>query len=98
VVDPVRAVARLSERFQPRESGEGQESSSFAKMLADAFDAANQAQWDADRAARLLATGQIEDIHQVTILTEKANLSLQLLISVRNKLIEAYQEISRMQI
>ena len=55
MVDPVRAVARLSERFQPRESGEGQESSSFAKMLADAFDAANQAQWDADRAARLLA-------------------------------------------
>ncbi|HLS90925.1 MAG TPA: flagellar hook-basal body complex protein FliE [Limnochordia bacterium] len=98
MVDRVGAVARLSETIQSRKSNEGQESASFAKMLADAFDAANQAQWDADQAARLLATGQIEDIHQVTILTEKANLSLQLLISIRNKVIEAYQEISRMQI
>ena len=46
----------------------------------------------------VLATGQIEDIHQVTILTEKANLSLQLMISIRNKVIDAYQEISRMQV
>lgn len=98
MIDPVSLGARLTERIQARKGQEDQGSPSFAQMLADAFDSANQAQWDAEHAAKLLATGQIEDVHQVTILTEKANLSLQLMISIRNKVIEAYQEISRMQI
>lgn len=72
--------------------------SSFGELLERAFDAVNQAQWEADGAAIKLATGEIEDIHQVTILAEKANLSLQLAIALRNKVVEAYQEISRMQI
>ena len=71
---------------------------SFGELLQQAFDSVNRAQWDAELAAQRLATGEIEDIHQVTILAEKASLSLQLMIAIRNKVIEAYQEISRMQI
>jgi len=48
--------------------------------------------------ATKLALGQIDDIHQVTIAMEKATLSLQLAVQVRNRMVEAYQEISRMQV
>ena len=44
-----------------------------------------------------LATGEIEDISQVTIAAEKAAINLQLAIQVRNKALDAYQEIMRMQ-
>ncbi len=98
MVDPVRAVARLSERFQPRESGEGQESSSFAKMLADAFDAANQAQWDADQAARLLATGPDRGYPPSDDFDRKGKSVASAPDLHSKQIIEAYQEISRMQI
>jgi len=45
-----------------------------------------------------LATGEINDLHQVMIAAEKANISLQFVIQVRNKAVEAYQEVMRMQV
>jgi len=45
-----------------------------------------------------LATGEVKDLHQVTIAMEKAELGLQLTVQVRNKIIEAYQEVMRMQL
>lgn len=48
--------------------------------------------------AARLAVGEVTDIHQVMIAAEKANIALQLTISIRNQVIEAYQEIGRMQI
>ncbi|MCM8901223.1 flagellar hook-basal body complex protein FliE [Caldicoprobacter algeriensis] len=46
----------------------------------------------------LLATGQVENFHKVMIDAEKADIALQFTLQVRNKLLEAYQEIMRMQI
>ena len=43
------------------------------------------------------ATGQATDLHDVMIKTEQANLTFQLGVQVRNKLVDAYQEIMRMQ-
>lgn len=94
-VGPIAPVQAVAQRGDAR-ANEG--SLSFKDLLEKAFESANGAQHDAERAAQLLATGQIDDVHQVTILTEKANLSLQLMISIRNKVIDAYQEISRMQV
>jgi flagellar hook-basal body complex protein FliE len=50
----------------------------------------------ADDAIRKLASGETQDVHQVMIAFEQARLSMQLLVEVRNKMVEAYQEISRM--
>jgi len=90
--------AKLYRAPRSPDGAKAPEGLSFGELLEEAFDAANKAQWDAERAAQLLATGELEDFHQATILAEKANLSLQLMIALRNKVIEAYQEISRMQI
>ena len=55
-------------------------------------------QKNADSNVQKLATGQPVDMHDVTIPTEQANLSFQLGLQVRNKLIDAYQELMRMQV
>ncbi len=69
---------------------------SFADLLKQAVGDVNQMQLQAEQAGADLAAGKVTDIHQVMIMTEKADLALQLAIQVRNKVIDAYQEIMRM--
>lgn len=71
---------------------------SFAQMLDRALGQVEKDLTTADEMAVKLATGEVNDIVQVIIASERANLSLGLTIQVRNKVIEAYQEIMRMQI
>ncbi|HHX74335.1 MAG TPA: flagellar hook-basal body complex protein FliE [Firmicutes bacterium] len=74
------------------------EGGDFAGMLKDALGEVNKLQVKADEAALQLANGQAEDVHQVMIAVEQAMLAMQLTVQIRNKILEAYQEIARMQI
>lgn len=69
---------------------------SFAQYLLDAIKQVNQYQLEAEQMTQKLAAGEITDLHQVMIAGQKASISLQLAIQVRNKVVEAYQEIMRM--
>jgi flagellar hook-basal body complex protein FliE len=69
---------------------------SFAEMFARALQKVEADQVTAGEMMTKLATGEISDIAQVMIASERANLSLGMAIQVRNKVIEAYQEIMRM--
>jgi flagellar hook-basal body complex protein FliE len=71
---------------------------SFGETLGKAVNSVNQAQLGADSAITRLAAGEPVDLHQVMIAMEKADIATQLATEVRNKLIEAYQEIMRMQV
>lgn len=70
----------------------------FQQELMRALRQVNATQLRADELSRQLVTGQASDVAQVVIETEKAHLSLQLMLQVRNKLLDAYQEIMRMQV
>lgn len=70
----------------------------FATQLNDALTQVNELQLKADELAKQLAVGEIQDVHEVTVAMAKAQLSLQLAVQVRNKMVEAYQEIARMQV
>ena len=70
----------------------------FADLLRGALGEVNQMQIDADQAVDHLLTGDLDNLHQVMIKAEEAQLSLQLTSQVVNKVLQAYQEISRMQI
>lgn len=52
----------------------------------------------AEELSKQAAVGNVQDLHDVTIALEKANLGIQLTTQVRNKVVEAYQEVMRMQI
>ncbi len=72
--------------------------SAFGGVLEQALDTVNDMQTRADRLTERLATGEVRDIHQVMIAVEQVNIALQLTMQVRNKVIESYQEIMRMQV
>lgn len=69
---------------------------SFAQVLQNALDQVAQLQATADQEALRVATGQAQDLHTAMIAAEKATLALDLTVQVRNKVLEAYQEIMRM--
>ena len=73
-------------------------SGSFSDILNNAIEKLNDTQTKADNLAMEFLTGEVQDLHQVTIAMQEAKLSMQLAVEVRNKVVEAYQEISRMQV
>lgn len=73
-------------------------SGGFGSMLTNAISNLNQTQNTASSDSVALATGQASDVTQVVTDVEKANLEMQLAVQVRNKAVDAYQEIMRMQI
>ncbi|MCF6460551.1 flagellar hook-basal body complex protein FliE [Clostridium sp. Cult3] len=75
-----------------------EETKEFSALLGDALNKVNQLQMEKDEYKELLVTGGIDNLHDVTIAGEKANIALQLTLSIRNKVVEAYREIMRMQI
>lgn len=69
---------------------------SFSKFLGEMVDKVNQTQFEADKAVQKLATGESKGLHEVMIAVEKSSISFQFLTQVRNKAVEAYQEVMRM--
>ena len=72
--------------------------SSFGSVLKDAITDINKLQNDADKT---IAKVQLEDagsIHEAMVALEKAGISFQVMMQVRNKILDAYQEVMRMQV
>jgi flagellar hook-basal body complex protein FliE len=74
------------------------EGESFGDVLKGMLTETNQLQSDAADLAQKFATGQIADIHDVMIAAEKAGVAFELVMEIRNKLVDAYQELMRMQV
>jgi flagellar hook-basal body complex protein FliE len=78
-------------------ASEGSGTSDFAAVLKDKLTSLNTEQADAAKATTDMATGRVDDVAQTMLRIEQANVSLQMATQVRNKVIEAYQDILRMQ-
>jgi len=74
-------------------AGEG-----FGETLNQAIGEVNHEQFNAEAAMRQMVAGQETDIHTVLYAVQRADLSFQLALQVRNKLVQAYDEIMRMQV
>jgi flagellar hook-basal body complex protein FliE len=70
----------------------------FGDTVKKAISDVNELQTEADQIANKLACGDAVEVHQAMIAMQKASMALQFTIQVRNKIIEAYQEIMRMQV
>lgn len=71
---------------------------SFSELMYGALKDVNKLQLEADKMKEDLVLGEVENLHDVTIAGEKANVALQVSMGIRSKLVEAYKEIMRMQI
>ena len=90
-------VAGLGGPEAPAKSADGK-AGSFANVLQDSLGEVNQMQQKADAAITALATGEKVSLHETMIAMEQADVSFRLMMQVRNKIVEAYQEILRMQV
>lgn len=76
----------------------GARSSGFMDTLQHAISRANDIQLEASQATEALMTGQSQNVHQTMAALQEADVSFQLMMQIRNKLVSAYEEIQRMQI
>jgi len=94
---PTPSVPKPADQKSEEITGSEAEKPSFSDTLRDSISDVNRLQEQADQAIESLAKGETKDIAQTMVAVEKANISFQLMTQVRNRLIEAYQEIMRMQ-
>lgn len=95
LLQPQGHIERPSSNISPEAT---KNESSFEKSLQDAMTKVNDLQLKADKAAQDLATGRSDNIADVMIAAEKADIALRLMMQMRNKMIEGYQEVMKMQV
>jgi flagellar hook-basal body complex protein FliE len=69
---------------------------SFSDLLSNSIQEINKLQQNANLQVEKLARGEVKDVHQVMIAAQEANLTFSMMMQIRNKIVEAYQEISKM--
>ncbi len=97
-------ILPISQPFTPIDTGIQKlpagkiEGESFGDIFKNMISETNDLQNKAADIAQQFAMGEVTDIHDVMIAAEKAGVSFELVMEIRNKLIDAYQEFMRMQV
>jgi flagellar hook-basal body complex protein FliE len=89
-------LVTLTNPAKGSETGQGK--TSFGSILKDSIQEINQLQAKADQAIAKVEVENSGSIHEAMIALEKADISFRAMMQVRNKIIEAYQEVMRMQV
>jgi len=95
--NPVSSSQILANPLPPNSTAVAPREWGFTETLRGAMDQVEQLQGDATTKTAALLEGSGMDVHSAMIAVEKADLSFQLMMQVRNKIVSAYQEIARMQ-
>jgi flagellar hook-basal body complex protein FliE len=97
-IGPIGPLPRLAPLVAQPPADATTAPSGFAAVLNGLLAGNERANAAADAAIRDLATGEAQDLHTVTMAVAQADLSFRLILEMRNRLTEAYQEVSRMQV
>jgi len=100
--DDIRRIGSLGPPQLPevkqRESAQDSGKPSFSNVLNEIVGDVDRLQKAAEKTTDKLLTGELEDVHQVVVAMEEAQTSFKLLMEVRNKMVEAYKEVMKMQV
>ena len=96
-ISAIANISGLSQAF-PVQPGKSVQNpvNDFSDLLGKMVGKVSELQNNADKSIQGLATGESKGLHEVMLAVEKASVSFQMLTQVRNKAVEAYQEIMRM--
>ncbi len=89
-----RSIEKLTDKSEHPTKGD----KSFGQILKNSIEEVNRLQGAANKAIEQLATGETKNIHETMIALEKAEISFKLMLEVRNKILEAYNEVMRMNV
>lgn len=103
MIDPISAVQPLAsaEALEPMAAGAAPRLSSgkaFQSALETAIESVQASQEDASRAVGALMEGKGGELHSALLSTQRAELQFQLFLQLRNKVVNAYQEVMRVQL
>ena len=93
-IQPIRSVELIDAIAQTGKAGKGD----FPGALADAINAVQKVQTNAAESVQRFLNGEGGDLHQIAVEQQKAGLAFDMFLSVRNKVVQAYQEVMRMQV
>jgi flagellar hook-basal body complex protein FliE len=88
----------IIKNIQNNKNDNSDKKDSFISVFKEKLHNVNEKQIEAEKATEKFIKGESVDIHQVMISTQEAKLSLELAVEIRNKVVNAYKEINRMQI
>ena len=97
-VDPAALLNQLAAVPQPAAEPQRAGAVSFAQILASGVDKVNERVIDADNLVRAFALDDSIPVHQVTYALSQAQMSLELMMQVRNRLADGYQQLMNMQL
>jgi flagellar hook-basal body complex protein FliE len=98
IIGPINPNLQVPEIRMPQVPGKEKGGSAFGEVLKDAISTVNELQKQSDQEIQKYMTGESQDLHNTVIAMQKADLSFQMMMQVRNKIVQAYQEIMRMQV
>jgi len=96
LIGQINPNLQVPEIRSPQRSPKGADGTGFGQMLQDAISAVNEVQKQSDVEVQKLMAGESQDLHETLIAVQKADLSFQMMMQVRNKILQAYSEIMRM--
>ena len=91
-------ISSLLDNVSSKKNAANDASGDFSKVLEKSLSEVNGLQKDSQKAMSDMATGAVKDLHQAAIAIDKAELSMKMMLEIRNKALNAYKEISRTQI
>ncbi|MEP0813596.1 MAG: flagellar hook-basal body complex protein FliE [bacterium] len=95
-IKPIEAVFRPISRIGESPAGGAGAADAFQNILVEQIEKLSELHSNADNLVRSFASGADVDLHEVVLAVNKADLALMFAIQLRNKVIEAYQEVTRM--
>ena len=97
-LQPSDRITLSSTTPSPRKPATEAPATSFDQVLKDSLQTVDRLQQEADQAIQRVAVDGGVNLHTTMIAVEKADLSFRLMMQIRNKIVEAYQEIMRTQV
>ena len=101
-ITPITEISSIDELQKLEKANQNASSSQvqlpFKSVFENAVNNVKQTQSDYDNEVYKMSTGQSDNLHDITIASSKASLSVDLLVQMRNKLLDAYNEIMRMSV
>ena len=97
----ISKIGRHLPQLDPSQLGQAGKTAggpSFKDVLGGFLEEVNDLQINMDETVKKFAVGEIKDVHQVMIAAAEADLSFQLMMSIRGKLLKAYEEVMKMQV
>ncbi len=97
-IEPIKGIEPLLSFDSTQKANKSTDATIFGDVFKNAVDNAFEKEKELEKAQYLLATGQIQDAHTVPIASAMAQLSIDSMVALRNKALEAYNELMRLNI